>query len=168
LRLRGYTGSSLERCRNEWPVAKPYGDNPSFSDDRRADRGRDYVVPAPLEVVFAVSSKFGSGMRTFVTALVAFGSLALFYGCSARPSTTGVTSSSPPQPNTTDIVSVDREAGTFVALVRREHTTDRIVAKCGVQCPSPGRNVAGFWSLPASQVSWVVVSETETEGLQSH
>jgi hypothetical protein len=153
---------------NEWPVAKPYGDNPSFSDDRGADSGRDYVVPAPLDVVFAVSTKFGSGMRTFVIALVAFGSLALVHGCSAKPSRTDVTSSSAPQPNTTDIVSVDREAGTFVALVRRDHTTDRIVAKCGAKCPSPGRNVAGFWSLPASQVSWVVVSETESEGLQSH
>jgi hypothetical protein len=114
-----------------------------------------------------VSAKFGSGMRTFVTALVAFGSLALAHGCSAKPKPS-TTSSSAPQPNTTDIVSVDREAGTFVALVRRDHTTERIVAKCGVKCPSPGRNVAGFWSLPASQVGWVVVSETETEGLQSH
>jgi hypothetical protein len=151
-------------------VAKPYGDNTSFSDDRGAARGRDYAVPAPLKVVFAMYAKFGSGMRMFVTALVAFGSLALVHGCSAKPkpSTTDVTSSSAPQPNTTDIVSVDLESGTFVALVRRDHTTDRIVAKCGVHCPTPGRNVAGFWSLPASQVSWVVVSEAETEGLQSH
>ena len=109
-------------------------------------------------------------MRTFVTALVTFASLALVHGCSAKPkpSTTDATSSAAPQPNTTDIVSVDHEAGTFVALVRRDHTTERIVAKCGVKCPSPGRNVAGFWSLPASQVSWIVVSKTETEGLQSH
>ena len=115
-----------------------------------------------------MSAKFGFGMRTIVTALVAFASLALVYGCSAKPSTTDVTSSAAPQPNTTDIVSVDHEAGTFVALVRRDHTTERIVAKCGLKCPSPGRNVAGFWSLPASQVSWIVVSKTETEGLQSH
>ena len=109
-------------------------------------------------------------MRTFVTALVTFASLALVHGCSAKPnaSTTDATPSAAPQPNTTDIVSVDLESGTFVALVRRDHTTDRIVAKCGVHCPTPGRNVAGFWSLPASQVSWIVVSKTETEGLQSH
>jgi hypothetical protein len=109
-------------------------------------------------------------MRTFATALVAFGWLALVPGCSVKPkpSTTDIMSAAAPQPNTTDIVSVDHNAGTFVALVRRDHTTDRIVAKCGIKCPSPGKNVAGFWSLPASQVSWVVVSETETEGLQSH
>jgi hypothetical protein len=155
-------------------MAEPYGDNPSFSDDRGAGRDRDHVVPAPLErglgLRTGVSPKFGFGMRTFATALVAFGSLALVHGCSAqpKPSTTDIISSAAPQPNTTDIVSVDHSAGTFVALVRRDNTTDRIVAKCGVKCPSPGKNVAGFWSLPASQVSWVVVSETETAGLQSH
>jgi hypothetical protein len=109
-------------------------------------------------------------MRTFVAALVAFGSLALVQGCSAKPkpSTTDIISSDAPQANTTDIISVDDNAGTFVALVRRDNTTDRIVAKCGIKCPSPGKNVAGFWSLPSSEVSWVVVSETQTEGLQSH
>lgn len=63
--------------------------------------------------------------------------------------------------------SVDRRAGTFVALARRDHTTDRILARCGTVCHTPGKNFAGFWSLPASQVAFDVIRETETEGLQT-
>jgi hypothetical protein len=62
---------------------------------------------------------------------------------------------------------VDQKAGTFVALARRDHTTDRILARCGTVCPSPGKDFAGFWSLPASQVAYEVIKETETEGLQT-
>jgi hypothetical protein len=102
--------------------------------------------------------------------LVALGLASVVQGCWNRPKPipdTGIVSSSAPQPNTTDIISVDRKAGTFVALVRRDHTTDRIVAKCGIQCPSVGKNFAGFWSLPASQVAFVVIQKTETEGLHT-
>jgi hypothetical protein len=34
-------------------------------------------------------------------------------------------------------------------------------------CPTPGKNFAGFWSFPASQVAFEVIKETETEGLQT-
>jgi hypothetical protein len=92
-----------------------------------------------------------------------------FYGCSLapKPDTTNAISSTEAKPNTTDIISVDQKAGTFVALARRDHTTDRILARCGIVCPSPGKNLAGFWSLPASQVTFEVIKETETEGLQT-
>ena len=109
-------------------------------------------------------------MKICLLGLVAFGLASIIQGCSNRSkpvTTTDTVSSGTPQPNTTDIISVDQKAGTFVALVRRDHTTDRIVAKCGIQCPSLGRNFAGFWSLPASQVSFVVIEKTETEGLHA-
>jgi hypothetical protein len=91
------------------------------------------------------------------------------HGCSTapKPHTTTTISSAEAKPNTTDIISVDQRAGTFVALARRDHTTDRILARCGTVCPSPGKNFAGFWSLPASQVTYEVIKETETEGLQT-
>jgi hypothetical protein len=54
-----------------------------------------------------------------------------------------------------------------VALVRRDHTSDHILAKCGIRCPSEGKNFAGFWSLPASQVGWIVIKRTESEGLHT-
>ena len=100
--------------------------------------------------------------------LVVFGLASIAQGCSNKPkpvTTTDTASSEAPQPNTTDIISVDHKAGTFVALARRDHTTERIVAKCGIQCPSLGKNFAGFWSQPASQVAFVVIQKTETEGL---
>src|SRR4051794_10027866 len=102
--------------------------------------------------------------------LVVFGLASIVQGCSNKPkpvTTTDTAYSETPQPNTTDIVSVDHRAGTFVALVRRDHTTERIVAKCGIQCPSVGKNFAGFWSVPASQVAFVVIQKIETEGLHS-
>jgi hypothetical protein len=93
----------------------------------------------------------------------------LLPGCSAapKPNTIDTASSAEGKPNTTDIISVDRKAGTFVALARRDHTTRRILARCGTVCPSPGKDFAGFWSLPASQVAFEVIKETETEGLQT-
>ena len=108
-------------------------------------------------------------MRTVLIIVVACVSSTFFYGCSAgpKPNTTNAVSSVEGRPNTTDIISVDLRAGTFVALARRDHTTDRILAKCGTVCPSPGKNFAGFWSLPASQVAFDVIKETETEGLQT-
>ncbi len=107
-------------------------------------------------------------MKILVLAVFALASIV--QGCSNRskPVTTAdKVSSDAPQPNTTDIISVDHKAGTFVALVRGDNTTDRIVAKCGIQCPSVGKNFAGFWSLPASQVAFVVIQKTETEGLHA-
>jgi hypothetical protein len=91
------------------------------------------------------------------------------YGCSAtpKPKTTNIDSPAEAKANTTDILSVDQKAGTFVALARRDHTTERIVARCGTVCPSPGKNFAGFWSLPASQVPFEVIEKTEIEGLQA-
>jgi hypothetical protein len=102
--------------------------------------------------------------------LVAVGLAYSVQGCSNRPkpvTTTDVVSSDAPQPNTTDIISVDQKAGTFVALVRRDHTTDRVVARCGIQCPTLGKNFAGFWSIPASQVDFFVIQKTEMDGLHA-
>jgi hypothetical protein len=108
-------------------------------------------------------------MRTVLIIVVACASSTFLHGCSAapKPNTTNTISSAEAKPNTTDIIFVDQRAGTFVALARRDHTTDRILAKCGTVCPSTGRNFAGFWSLPVSQVTWNVIKETETEGLQT-
>jgi hypothetical protein len=97
-------------------------------------------------------------------------------GCSSKPGATRPVEASPTHalpapaeatPNTTDILSVDEKAGTFEALVRRDHTTSHVLAKCGTKCPTVGKNFAGFWSLPPSQVGWVVLKETETEGLHT-
>jgi hypothetical protein len=108
-------------------------------------------------------------MRTVLIIVIACASSTFLHGCSAapKPNTTTTISSAEAKPNTTDIISVDQRAGTFVALARRDHTTDRILARCGTVCPSPGKNFAGFWSLPASQVAFDVIKETETEGLQT-
>jgi hypothetical protein len=108
-------------------------------------------------------------MRTVLINVIACVSSTFVHGCSAapKPNATNTISSAEAKPNTTDIISVDQRAGTFVALARRDHTTDRIVARCGTVCPSPGKNFAGFWSLPASQVAFEVIKETETEGLQA-
>jgi hypothetical protein len=108
-------------------------------------------------------------MRTVLIVITACVSSIFLHGCSAapKPNTATAVSSVEARPNTTDIISVDQRAGTFVALARRDHTTDRILAKCGTVCPSVGKNFAGFWSLPASQVAWDVIKETETEGLQT-
>src|SRR5216683_1791040 len=108
-------------------------------------------------------------MRSVLIIVIACVSSTILYGCSAapKPNTTNTISSDEAKPNTTDIISVDQRAGTFVALARRDHTTDRILARCGTVCPSPGKNFAGFWSLPASQVAFEVIKETETEGLQT-
>ena len=108
-------------------------------------------------------------MRSVLTIVIACVSSSFLHGCSAtpKPNTTNAISSAEAKPNTTDIISVDQRAGTFVALARRDHTTDRILARCGTVCPSPGKNFAGFWSLPASQVAFDVIKETETEGLQT-
>ena len=108
-------------------------------------------------------------MRTVLIIGVACVSSAFLHGCSAapKPDTTNTISSAEAKPNTTDIISVDQKAGTFVALARRDHTTVRILARCRTVCPSPGKNFAGFWSLPASQVAFDVIKETETEGLQT-
>jgi hypothetical protein len=108
-------------------------------------------------------------MRTVLIIVIACVSSTFLHGCTAapKPDTTNTASSSEAKPNTTDIISVDQRAGTFVALARRDHTTDRILARCGTVCPSPGKNFAGFWSLPASQVAYEVIKETETEGLQT-
>jgi hypothetical protein len=108
-------------------------------------------------------------VKTSLIILSACVSSILLNGCSARPKpdTPKMSASAEPLPNTTDIISVDQKAGTFVALVRHDHTTDHIVAKCGNKCPSGGKNFAGFWSLPASQVGWVVIQRTETDGLHT-
>jgi hypothetical protein len=108
-------------------------------------------------------------VRTSFILLSACVSSILMIGCSGKPKpdVSNISSSAEPMPNTTDIVSVDQKAGTFVALVRRDHTTAHILAKCGIRCPSEGKNFAGFWSLPASQVGWVVIKQTETEGLHT-
>ncbi len=108
-------------------------------------------------------------MRTVLIIVIACVSSTFLHGCSAapKPNTTNTISSAEAKPNTTDIISVDQRAGTFVALSRRDHTTARILARCGTVCPSPGKNFAGFWSLPASQVAFDVIKETETEGLQT-
>jgi Tol biopolymer transport system component len=108
-------------------------------------------------------------VRTSLIILSACVSSILINGCSVKPKpdTPSISSSAEPIPNTTDIISVDQKAGTFVALVRRDHTTDHILAKCGIRCPSEGKNFAGFWSLPASQVGWVVIKQTESEGLHT-
>ncbi len=84
----------------------------SFSDDRGADRGRDYVVPAPLNV-----REVRIRHENYCDRVGGVWLPGAVMGCSAKPnsSTTDVTSSAAPQPNTTDIVSVDHEAGTFVA-----------------------------------------------------
>src|ERR1700748_1627647 len=97
-----------------------------------------------------------SDMRIFI-GLVAVGLAYSVQGCSNKPTpvtTTDPVSAGAAQPNTTDIIAVDQKAGTFVALVRRDHTTDRVVARCGIQCPTLGKNFAGFWSIPASQVDF--------------
>jgi hypothetical protein len=108
-------------------------------------------------------------MRTVLIIIVTCVSSTFLHGCYAgpKPNTTNTISSAEAKPNTTDIISVDQRAGTFVALARRDHTTNRILARCGTVCPSPGKNFAGFWSLPASQVAFDVIKETETEGLQT-
>jgi hypothetical protein len=108
-------------------------------------------------------------MRTIFIIVITCASSTLLHGCSAAPklNMANTISSAEAKPNTTDIISVDTKAGTFVALARRDHTTDRILARCGTVCPSPGKNLAGFWSLPASQVAFEVIRETETEGLQT-
>ena len=108
-------------------------------------------------------------MRTVLIIVFACVSSTFLSGCSAapKPNAMDLASSAEAKPNTTDIVSVDQRAGTFVALARRDHTTDRILARCGTVCPSLGKNFAGFWSLPPSQVSFDVISKTETEGLQT-
>jgi hypothetical protein len=108
-------------------------------------------------------------MKIVLIIVIACVSLIFLQGCSAapKPNTTTTISSAEAKPNTTDIISVDKKAGTFVALARRDHTTHRIVARCGAVCPSPGKNFAGFWSLPASQVAYDVIKETEIEGLQT-
>ena len=108
-------------------------------------------------------------MRTSLIMLSACVSSILISSCSVKPKpdTPDISSSAEPIPNTTDIISVDQKAGTFVALVRRDHTTEHILAKCGTRCPSEGKNFAGFWSLPASQVGWVVIKQTESEGLHT-
>jgi hypothetical protein len=108
-------------------------------------------------------------MRTVFIIGIACVSSTFLPGCSAapKPVTTNTIVSAQAKPNTTDIISVDQRAGTFVALARRDHTTDRILARCRTVCPSPGKNFAGFWSLPASQVAFDVIKETETEGLQT-
>ena len=108
-------------------------------------------------------------MRTGLIIVIACVSSTFLHGCSAaqKPNTTNAISPVEAKPNTTDILSVDQRAGTFVALARRDHTTSRILARCGPVCPSPGKNFAGFWSLPASQVAFEVIKETETEGLQT-
>src|ERR1700722_6491482 len=108
-------------------------------------------------------------MRTAFIIVITCASSTLLHGCSAapKPNTTNTTSSAEAKPNTTDTISVDQRAGMFVALPPRDHTADRILARCGTVCPSPGKNLAGFWSLPASQVAFEVIKETETEGLQT-
>jgi hypothetical protein len=108
-------------------------------------------------------------MRTVSIIGIACVSSTLLPGCSAapKPDTAQLIASAQAKPNTTDIISVDQRAGTFVALARRDHTTDRILARCGTVCPTPGKNFAGFWSFPASQVAFEVIKETETEGLQT-
>ena len=108
-------------------------------------------------------------MRTIQIVVFACVSSTFLSGCSAapKPNSTNPAPSADAKPNTTDIISVDQRAGTFVALARRDHTTHRIVARCGAVCPSPGKNFAGFWSLPASQVAYDVIKETEIEGLQT-
>jgi hypothetical protein len=95
--------------------------------------------------------------------------LIVVQGCSRKPGVNppAEASSAEATPNTTDILSVDQKAGTFEALVRRDHTTAHVLAKCGLKCPAVGKNFAGFWSIPASQVGWVVIKETETEGLRT-
>jgi hypothetical protein len=87
--------------------------------------------------------------------------LIVMQGCTSKTAPAEAT------PNTTDILSVDEKAGTFEALVRRDHTTSHVLAKCGEKCPTVGKNFAGFWSLPPSQVGWVVLKETEKEGLHT-
>jgi hypothetical protein len=108
-------------------------------------------------------------VRTGFIIVIACISSTFLHGCSRAPApkTTNTISLTEAKPNTTDILSVDQKAGTFVALARRDHTTSRILARCGTVCPSPGKDFAGFWSLPASQVPFVVIKETETEGLQT-
>src|ERR1700753_378475 len=108
-------------------------------------------------------------MRTIQIVVFACVSSTFLSGCSAapKPNSTNPAPSADAEPNTSDIISVDQRAGTFVALARRDHTTDRILARCGTVCPSLGKNFAGFWSLPPSQVSFEEITETETEGLQT-
>jgi hypothetical protein len=108
-------------------------------------------------------------MRTVLIIVFACVSSTFLSGCSAapKPNVIDLASSVEAKPNTTDIISVDQRAGTFVALARRDHTTDRVVARCGTVCPSLGKNFAGFWSLPPSQVAFDVISKTETEGLKT-
>jgi hypothetical protein len=93
-------------------------------------------------------------MRTVLIIFIACVSSTFLHGCSAgpKPNTTNTISSAEAKHNTTDI-SVDQRAGTFVALARRDHTTNRVLARCGTVCPSSSKNFAGFWSLPASQVA---------------
>jgi outer membrane murein-binding lipoprotein Lpp len=108
-------------------------------------------------------------MRTVLIIVFACVSSTLLPGCSSarKSNTINTASSADGTPNTTDILSVDQKAGTFVALARRDHTTRWILARCGTVCPSPGKNFAGFWSLPASQVAFEVIKESETEGMQT-
>ncbi len=65
-------------------------------------------------------------MRTVLIIVIACVSSTFLDGCSAapKPNTTNTISSAEAKPNTTDIISVDQRAGTFVALARRDHTTD--------------------------------------------
>jgi uncharacterized protein YceK len=112
-------------------------------------------------------------VRFVLIAIAVCASSTLLHGCSSGSKTQSANTSRQAQPstrampNTTDIISVDQRAGTFVALSRRDHTTERIVARCGTVCPSLGKNFAGFWSLPASQVAFEVINVTETEGLKT-
>jgi hypothetical protein len=108
-------------------------------------------------------------MRTVLIIVFACVSSTYLCGCSAalKPNAINPASSADAKPNTTDIISVDQAAWTFVALARRDRTTDRILARCGTVCPSLGKNFAGFWSLPPSQVAFDVIRKTETEGLQA-
>jgi hypothetical protein len=108
-------------------------------------------------------------MEIILTALIAFSSLIFTLGCSPAPklSMTDKSSSSEPAPNTTDTNSVDHKASTFVALARLDHTTERLLARCGIQCPNLGKNFGGFWSMPASQVNWVGIQRSEVAGLHS-
>jgi hypothetical protein len=109
--------------------------------------------------------------KTFNLLILSCLVLSAVSGCSKKPKVTAneASSSSPdgPLPNTTDVLSVDQSKGTFVALARRDQTTHRIIAKCGIRCPIVGKNFAGFWSLPASQTTWDVIEDTEMQGLRS-
>jgi hypothetical protein len=103
-------------------------------------------------------------MRTVLIIFIACVSSTFLHGCSAgpKPNTTNTISSAEAKHNTTDI-SVDQRAGTFVALARRDHTTNRVLARCGTVCPSSsklartsrgfGRSLLRRLPLPVIQVS---------------